>query len=411
MQFTRFLRNRAVTPQEMSAHTAAQAARRAAGRDVLAIQDTSELRLGDERWRDKGFSKIGRKTSVSYGLLLHPVLAVDAGTGEVIGLVDVTVWNRRYADTHRRSRPLEDKESQRWLDGTMRASEVLAQASRITVVADRESDFYEEFARRPANVELIIRAGQNRAVQAKPGDGGRTLLFAFANSLPQQHVVTLTIPAAPGRKQRTAQFAVRYAQVTLCKPLHALASDLPQTVSLNLLDIRETSQPGDGPPIHWRILTTYPITDLAQARRIVDLYRRRWTIEEYFRSLKTAGFEIEDAQIGDPAAMSNFTAACAIAAVTIMQLVRARDGAHQIIEDAFEDDDRPLLEAICPTLEGKTQRQKNPHPKGSLAYAAWVIARLGGWDGYYGKPGPLVMRRGLHDFHQIKYGANLPAIV
>ena len=46
----------------------------------------------------------------------------------------------------------------------------------------------------------------------------------------------------------------------------------------------------------------------------------------------------------------------------------------------------------------KTARQKNPHPKGSLVYAAWVCARLGGWTGYYGKPGPIVMLRGLHTF-------------
>ena len=51
--------------------------------------------------------------------------------------------------------------------------------------------------------------------------------------------------------------------------------------------------------------------------------------------------------------------------------------------------------------------QKNPHPKGSLAFAAWVIGRLGGWTGYYGKPGPKVMRRGLDDFQRIKFGSML----
>src|SRR5438445_393444 len=56
---------------------------------------------------------------------------------------------------------------------------------------------------------------------------------------------------------------------------------------------------------------------------------------------------------------------------------------------------------------GSRRRQKNPHPKGTLAYAAWVIARLGAWDGYYGKPGPKVMRLGLQDFQLIKYGHQL----
>ena len=62
---------------------------------------------------------------------------------------------------------------------------------------------------------------------------------------------------------------------------------------------------------------------------------------------------------------------------------------------------------VAARLEGKTARQKNPHPKGSLAFAAWVIARLGGWNGYHGKPGPKTMRWGLDDFQRIKFGTTL----
>jgi hypothetical protein len=62
--------------------------------------------------------------------------------------------------------------------------------------------------------------------------------------------------------------------------------------------------------------------------------------------------------------------------------------------DAFDAADLPLLQAYTAKLEGKTARQKNPHPEGSLAYAAWVCARLGGWTGYYGRAGPIVMLEG-----------------
>ena len=72
--------------------------------------------------------------------------------------------------------------------------------------------------------------------------------------------------------------------------------------------------------------------------------------------------------------------------------------------DAFEAEDQPLLEAFTAKLEGKTQPQKNPHAKGSRAYGAWVCARLGGWNGYYGKPGPIVMLNGWLHFHQAKHG-------
>ena len=156
------------------------------------------------------------------------------------------------------------------------------------------------------------------------------------------------------------------------------------------------------------MFTTHAVTNLGEARRIVDLYRMRWAIEEFFHTIKTAGFDIEAADIGEPAVMIKFVAAVTVAAVTVMQLVKARDGkTKQRLADAFEPADRPILEALSAQLAGKTERQKNPHRKGSLAFASWVIARLGGWTGYYGKPGPRVMREGLDDFQNIKRGTTL----
>ena len=101
--------------------------------------------------------------------------------------------------------------------------------------------------------------------------------------------------------------------------------------------------------------------------------------------------------------------AALIAAVTVQQLVHARDGDAKKgplrpVIDVFDEADIPLLEALCAKLEGKTDRQKNHHPKGSLAYASWVCARLGGWTGYYGKPGPIVMLHGWFQFQAAKRG-------
>jgi hypothetical protein len=282
----------------------------------------------------------------------------------------------------------------------------LAAARSITVISDRESDIYEHFAERPANTHLIVRACQNRKI-ARAGDED-ALLFAFIDGLPEAGRVSVRIPAAPGRKERVAELAIRFAPVELRKPRHGASRDLPGTTVLRLIDVRELSICEDGKPLHWRLITDHAVTSLGEARRIIDLYRMRWSIEEYFRLLKTAGFDIEDAHIGDPRAMVKFTTAAAIAAVTVMQLVKARDGAtDQRIADALEPDDQPILEALSQRLEGATERQKNPHSRGSLAFAAWVIARLGGWTGYYGKPGPKVMRRGLDDFRRIKYGTTL----
>lgn len=407
IQFTRLLRNHSVTAAEMVSHAAERTAARAAGRDVVMIQDTSELALGGRRARANGYGPVGKGGALR-GLLLHAVLAADAGTGGLLGLVDAKVWNRTGGKAKpRRGRMTPQKESQRWLDGTMRAGEVLAAANSITGVSDRESDIYEHFARRPSDVHLIVRACQNRQIETDTADQMH-LLFSHVDSLPEQGRLKVKIPAAPGRKARVTELAVRFSRVVVCRPLHGAARDLPATIALTMVDVRETSKPEDGEPIHWRLLTTHEVTTLGGACRIIDLYRLRWTIEEFFHTLKTAGFDIEAADIGDPQVMIKFVTAATAAAVTVMQLVKARDGTTgQSLADAFEPADQPILEAVSTQLEGKTARQKNPHPKGSLAFASWVIGRLGGWTGYYGKPGPQVIRRGLDDFQRIKYGATL----
>ena len=93
MRFTRLLRNRSVTVEEMSRHAGTLTGGRAAGREVVAIQDTSELALGGRRAAAAGYGIVG-KGGAARGLLLHPVLAVEAGTGALLGLVSLQVWNR-----------------------------------------------------------------------------------------------------------------------------------------------------------------------------------------------------------------------------------------------------------------------------------------------------------------------------
>jgi hypothetical protein len=405
MQFTRFLRNKAVTAAAMSEHAAERTAARVADRDIVVVQDTSELSLGGRRAKANGYGPVGKGGALR-GLLLHAVLAVDAANGGVMGLVDAQVRNRRGGKVKsRRSRTTAQKESQRWLDGTARAGEVLAAAKSITGVSDRESDIYEHFVQCPDHMHLIVRACQNRRIETDD-EAQIGLLFAYIDGLPEQGRLTVDIPAAPGRKARTSELAVRFSRVELRRPLHG-ASELPPTITLTVVDVREIPAAGEK-PIHWRLLTTHVVKGLADAQRIVGLYRMRWVIEEYFHTIKTAGFSIEQADIAEPEVMIRLVAATAIAAVTVMQLVKARDGTTgQSLAEAFEADDQPILEAISAQLEGKTSRQTNPHPKGSLAFAAWVIARLGGWTGYYDKPGPKTMRRGLEDFQRIKYGTAL----
>jgi Transposase DDE domain len=193
------------------------------------------------------------------------------------------------------------------------------------------------------------------------------------------------------------------------RPKHrAAGGGLPAAISVTLVIGREIDPPKGEEPALWFLLTTHQVNDIADARRIIGFYRLRWTIEQLFRTMKTKGFDVEALRQEQDGPLEKLVTVILIAAIKVMQLVAERDGeAKRPLRDAFDPDDQPVLERVCQTLEGKTAKQKNPHPQGSLAYAAWVFARLGGWTGYYGKPGPIVMIRGITQFHAIKHGWSL----
>src|SRR3954463_4271910 len=179
IRLTRFLRNPAVTVEEMAAEAAARTAARCAGRAVLAIQDTTVV-----------------TSQGGGGLYLHAVLAVDEGDGAILGLMHACFLARDAGRSARGSRPLAEKESRRWLDGAGRAAEVGAKAARVTVIADRESDIFAAFALRRAGGGLVVGAPRDPSL----GDGGR--LFGRAAPLAEGGGARLKLPAKPGRPAR-----------------------------------------------------------------------------------------------------------------------------------------------------------------------------------------------------------------
>jgi hypothetical protein len=394
IRLSRFLHNARVRVSAMIASAFARTAQAAAGRPVLALQDTTTL-------RDDG---------AGTSLLLHPTLAVDAETGTLLGLVHSQSLRRSGgARGARKATPFAAKQSARWLAGTQAAAGLLqAGAARVTVVSDREGDIYEEFALRPPAVDLLVRVAQDRTLAG----GGR--LFAAAREWPELGRVTVSLPAAPGRAARQTQFAVRAGRVELRRPPRpaAEAQALPDQVAMVLVEAQEITPAAGQPAALWRLLTSHAVGTLAEAQQILMMYRARWTIEQLFRVCKSQGFDLEAVTMADAAAFERLAVATVIAAVQVLQLTRERDGAAgRPLADVFEAADQPALEAACAQLEGKTARQKNPHPKGSLAYAAWVCARLGGWTGYYGKPGPIVMLNGYRRFQDLKVGWTLARLL
>lgn len=402
VRFGRLLANPRVTVDGIIAGWGEQTAAACGGRHVLAIQDTSELNFRTTAERRRGLGEIGK--GVGRGLLLHAMLAVDAETSGCLGLVSGRIWTRqgRRGVPHDQ-RPLADKESERWLSTAAAAKEILADAALVTVVADRESDIYAEWARLPgARFHLLTRAMHDRSI----AEGGRLSSAALTPAGESQ----IELIAGAGRPARRATLAVRFGQVTLQRPAATLEAALPRTVTVSLVEVTEIDPPPDAEPILWRLLTTHPVPDAAMAWQVIDWYRARWTIEQLFRTLKQQGFRLEDSQLETAEGLLKLTAIATRAACMTMQLVHARDGrSGQPAALVFSPPEVQTLKALLPRIEGNTAAQRNPHPSNSLAWAAWIIAKLGGWDGYKSSkpPGPITFGNGLKAFHAIAIGWSL----
>jgi hypothetical protein len=403
---TRFFRNPNVTACEILEAGAARTAQVVAGRHVLIIQDSSEINYQAKAGRKRGLGRVGNGADV--GLFVHPALAVDAEDGSVLGLAGATIWRRdKVKAAHYQALPIEEKESNRWLATPMAARERLAAAALLTVIGDREADIYELFARVPdARTHVLVRATKDRALAEK---GAR--LFATIAAQPEAGRISFALSGRPGRPARSVTLAVRFCEARLRQPRVGADRRDPRHLSLTLVEVSEIDPPSAEDAIVWRLLTTHPVASLEEAARAVDLYRLRWTIEQVFRTVKSQAIALEDSFLADGDALECLAATALIAACAVMQLVQARGEAgwaHQASR-LFSPVEIEVLRALVVKYPGKTEKQKNPHPPDCLAWAAWTIARLGGWNGYASErpPGPITFSRGLQRFHAIAQGFRL----
>jgi hypothetical protein len=401
VRYGRFLANPKVTLAALLDGWGEQTAAAARGRHVLAIQDTSEIKFSTSPEQRRGLGEVGKGNS--RGLLVHAMLALDAVSGSCLGLVGGRIWTRdgRVAISHRQ-RALPDKESERWITTAVRAQQVLAEAAMVTVVSDREGDFYAEWATVPGpNFHLLTRVMQDRRL----ADGGN--LYAAGASFPVAGTAAIELRGrGPKEPSRQAHLTLRFGPVVLQRPQ---GSDrrLPKSVPLNLVEVVELDPPAGVEPVHWRLLTTHDVDTAAAAWQIVEWYKARWTIEQLFRAMKTQGLKLEDSQLETADRLLKLAAIATKAAAVILQLVQARDGrGAEPARLAFSANEIAALDALSPEVEGKTRLQKNPHPRHSLAWASWIIAHLGGWDGYASSrpPGPITFKHGLEYFYAFAAG-------
>lgn len=396
----RFFANPQVTAEKIVEGWSLRTGAAVAGRHILAPQDTTEVKFPTSAQRRRGLGPV--KKGNAYGVVAHVMIAVDAESHACLGLVGGEVHTRDGVVTeHHRDRPLSERESRRWVETAERAKEVLASAAMVTVVADRESDIYPAWASVPRpGFHLLSRAMVDRRLA-----GGGTL-FNAAESFSVAGTREIELPARqPDRAARTATVEIRFGEVEICRPRDERDRDLPKTVRLRLVEVREVEPPEGVEPLHWRLLTTHDVADAEKAWEIVAWYQARWTIEQLFRVTKSQGLQLEDSQLASADRLVKLTATAIKAACIDIQLVQERDGKHQLpASTVFTEPEIETLEALVPTLEGKTERQKNPHPARGLARASWVVARLGGWNCYYKPPGPITFRRGMEQFHAIHCG-------
>ncbi len=187
----------------------------------------------------------------------------------------------------------------------------------------------------------------------------------------------LTLRKREDRPEREAELELRAGSVTLLRPRGTCDPGLPKQVTLTLIELSEPNPPAGAEAVTWRLLTTHAAPDAASTWQIVDWYRKRWIIEQFFRTLKKQGLRIEDSQVETADCLIKLVAIAARAAVIIMQLTQARDGASSLNAPlVFSSAEIATLDAVNASY---SRPQSNPHPHRSLAWAAWIIARLGGW--------------------------------
>ena len=388
----RFFGSARVTPEEILTTAGRRTAAACSGRRIVAAQDTTEINFSGRDRSRKGLGPAGDGKSLGY--FCHGMVAIDVDDEALVGVVHAHIWTRSGKKlAARRARAIEDKESIRWIEATDVAGDLLHDAAQLIVVGDREFDIYSQFVRRPEGVELIVRAAQDRKL------AGDERLFEAPSDWREFGVMDVHVPPKrPGDGGRVARVTVKAGRVCVCKPRQGASPTDPATVTLTFVEVNEPKPPKGHERITWRLLTTLPVVgeldELAAAQEIIRLYRLRWRIEQVFRAMKSDGLRLEETQVRDANRLFNLTAIAITAAARTIQLVDARDGSSRPATDVTDQDVIAAAKAIGPTLEGKTERQKNPYEPGSLAWLSWIIARLGGWNCYYKPPGPKTMRAG-----------------
>ena len=361
---------------------------------VLAVQDSSYLDWTDHA-ATEGLGPLAAPTH--QGLLAHTTLALTPERVP-LGLLQQQTWARdaevgQQKDHHRRA--ITEKESEKWLTSLAAVIAVQKQCpqTHFVSVGDREADIYDLFVvERPSQVDLLVRAAQNRGT-----DHPELYLWPTLAAAPLAATVTIHVGARAGQPARTALLEVRWRQVRLRRPARRKVKDGPPTFTVWAVWANETTPPPGVPPVEWMLLTTVPVHTTADALERLEWYTARWGIEVWHKVLKS-GCRIESRQLATADRLKRCLALYSVIAWRILyatMLARVLpDAPCSVILDEAE------WQALYCRIHRVTTPPTQPPP---LATAVRWIAQLGGYLNRKGDgpPGVTVLWKGFQHLVEI----------
>ncbi len=307
--FYRFVRNEKVSFDEvLQPHVSATVRRVAEHGEVIVIHDTTEFRfLGDKR---QGLGRVG---IAGQGFMGHFSLAVVPGEErEPLGVLAVEPWTRRGDSVSKRekdgritgkeARTAPERESLRWARGISAAEDVVAQRAALIHVMDSEADDYALLTQLIGDDRrFVVRMARDRAITEAEGKVRAAGASAATVATRSVALSRRKPPIGPKDRRRLARaewlatLTVGARQLSITRPSYA-GSKFPKSLQVNVIYVNEVDVPKGTEPVEWILFTTEPVKTKKQILRVVDIYRSRWLIEEYFKALKT-GCDIEKRQL------------------------------------------------------------------------------------------------------------------
>lgn len=363
---------------------------------VLALHDTTTMSFRAEGQREDLDRRHALGTQQFFS---HHTFAVSGdGSRRPLGNIALSIHTRRS----------DPDEHDRWASNVSRVHE-LGESHRIVHVMDREADDYALFARFARDkLRFIVRLQHDRVLRSPELDGVRLREVLETSPIVEMREVALSRRFSagrgpkdrkvhPAREGRIASLAVSAMSIAFPRPRKA-RKELPDSLTVNVVCVKEVDTPVGETPVEWLLVTTEPIETTQQILQVVDWYRARWVIEEFFKALKT-GCSFQKRQLHDLHGLSN---ALGLFIPIAWQLLVLRSEARE----------RPTspATAVLPPDEMQVLRRiaRRPLPKGPTARDVYLaIAALGGHLKHNGEPGWQVLGRGYEKLLTITEGWRL----